>query len=151
MLFTVGVHVEGVRLYLNCGHQQTYFIPQIYESGEPWWNHTDRGKRKNSEITCPSATLFTTNPTLTDPGANLGLGERPATNLMIHGTIPCSCYMFYQSHSLWLYGTNSIRFRSQWTCSEAALIAWTLRLWIRILLKALIFVVGVRCCVVLCR
>jgi hypothetical protein len=29
-----------------------------------------QGKSKNSEKTCPSATLFTTNPTWIDPGAN---------------------------------------------------------------------------------
>jgi hypothetical protein len=41
-------------------------------------NRSTRGK------TCPSATLSTTNPTITDPGSNPGLrGERPATN---HGT-----------------------------------------------------------------
>jgi hypothetical protein len=60
------------------------FIPQmIYKSVKPWWNYTDRGKPKNSEKTCPSATLSTTNPTWTD----LGLcGERPATNCLSHGT-----------------------------------------------------------------
>jgi hypothetical protein len=37
--------------------------------------------------TCPSATLFTTNSTWTDPGSNTGIrGERPATNSLSHGT-----------------------------------------------------------------
>jgi hypothetical protein len=36
---------------------------------------------------CPSATLSTKNPTLTDPGSNPGLrGERPANNRLSHGT-----------------------------------------------------------------
>jgi hypothetical protein len=44
-------------------------------------NQSTRGK------TCPSATLFTTNPTWTDPGSNPGLrGGRPAANRLIHGT-----------------------------------------------------------------
>ena len=37
--------------------------------------------------TCPSATLFTTNPTWTDPASNPGRrGGRPATNRLSHGT-----------------------------------------------------------------
>jgi hypothetical protein len=43
--------------------------------------------RSTREKTCPSATLSTTNPTLTDPGSIPGLrGERPATNRLSHGT-----------------------------------------------------------------
>jgi hypothetical protein len=49
--------------------------------------YIDRGKPKNSEKTCPSATLSTTNPTWIDPVANPGLrGERPATNDLSRGT-----------------------------------------------------------------
>jgi hypothetical protein len=49
--------------------------------------YIDRGKLKNSEKTCPSATLSTTNPTWIDPGANPGLrSERPVTNDLSHGT-----------------------------------------------------------------
>jgi hypothetical protein len=48
--------------------------------------YIDKGKPKNSEKTCPSATLSTTNPTWIDPGVNRGLcGERPATNDLSHG------------------------------------------------------------------
>jgi hypothetical protein len=37
--------------------------------------------------TCPIATLSTTNPTYTDPGASSNLrGERPVTNRLSHGT-----------------------------------------------------------------
>jgi hypothetical protein len=47
------------------------FIPQVmYDYGEPQWNDIDRGNLKNSEKTCPSAILPTTNPTWTDPGVN---------------------------------------------------------------------------------
>jgi hypothetical protein len=40
------------------------------------------GKNQNPQRkTCPSATLSTTNPIRTDPGANPGLsGDRPVTN-----------------------------------------------------------------------
>jgi hypothetical protein len=35
----------------------------------------------------PNATVFTINPTWTDPGANLGFHcKRPATNHLSHGT-----------------------------------------------------------------
>jgi hypothetical protein len=52
------------------------------------WNETDRGKPKYSGgKPCPNATLYTTNPTRTDPGSNPSLrGERPATNRLSHGT-----------------------------------------------------------------
>jgi hypothetical protein len=41
----------------------------------------DRGKLKNCEKTCPSATLSTTNTTWTDQDMNPGLcGEKPATD-----------------------------------------------------------------------
>jgi hypothetical protein len=43
------------------------FIPEvIYEYGELRWNDTDRGNRRTWRKTCPSSTLFTTNPTWTD-------------------------------------------------------------------------------------
>jgi hypothetical protein len=43
--------------------------------------------QKLGEKTCTSATLSTTSPTWTDPGANLGLcGERSATNRLSHCT-----------------------------------------------------------------
>jgi hypothetical protein len=35
-----------------------------------WWNENLQGKPKYSEKTCPSATLFTTNPTWPDLGWN---------------------------------------------------------------------------------
>jgi hypothetical protein len=43
--------------------------------------------RSTRSKTYPSATLSTTNPTWTDPGANQGLrGEKPSTNHLSHGT-----------------------------------------------------------------
>jgi hypothetical protein len=43
--------------------------------------------RSTRRKTCPSATLSTTNPTCTDPGANLGIRRGMlATNLLSHGT-----------------------------------------------------------------
>jgi hypothetical protein len=58
------------------------FIPEmIYDSGEPWWNDTDRGKPKNSEKKpfpvplCPPQI-----PHGLMPGANPGIRDgRPAT------------------------------------------------------------------------
>jgi hypothetical protein len=78
---------------LNCGHQRSYFSPprryNIMEShGGMIW--TGENRRTRSE-TCPGATMFSTNLTLSDPGANLGHhGERPETNRLSHGTVFCS-------------------------------------------------------------
>jgi hypothetical protein len=45
------------------------------------WNEIDRGNRSTRGKTCPSATLSTRNPILTDPESNPDLsGERLATN-----------------------------------------------------------------------
>jgi hypothetical protein len=55
----------------------------------------DRGKQKNSEKPCASATLSTTNPTWIDPGANPGLrGERSAANDLSHGTATDRCIIY---------------------------------------------------------
>jgi hypothetical protein len=63
------------------------FIPQvIYDYGELWWNDIDRRNRGTWRKAYPSANLPITNPTWTDPGANLGLcGERVVTNSLGHG------------------------------------------------------------------
>jgi hypothetical protein len=43
-------------------------------------------KPKSSERTCPSAIMFTTNPTWLDPGLNPGRrGGKPATNRLSYG------------------------------------------------------------------
>jgi hypothetical protein len=58
------------------------FIPQmIYEYGESQWNDIDMGKCRTQGITCPCATLSTTNATW----AELGLDSRLATNRQSHG------------------------------------------------------------------
>jgi hypothetical protein len=60
---------------------------------EQWWNDIFAGETEVLGENLPSATLFTTNPTWIDPGANPGLrGERPATNRLSHGT--AFCYLF---------------------------------------------------------
>jgi hypothetical protein len=43
--------------------------------------------RRTRRKTCPSATLYTTNPIWIDPGGSPGLrSERPTTNCLSHGT-----------------------------------------------------------------
>jgi hypothetical protein len=45
------------------------FVPQtIHDYGDPRWNDIDRGKPKNSERTCSSATSPTTKPHMDWPG-----------------------------------------------------------------------------------
>jgi hypothetical protein len=51
------------------------------------WNENWQGKPKYSEKTCPSATLFTTNPTWHDLGSNPGRRYgKPATKCLSYGT-----------------------------------------------------------------
>jgi hypothetical protein len=51
----------------------------------------------------PSATLFTTNPTLTGPRVNLGLrNEMPATNLLSYGT-DSEYYLIIIQFSSWIF------------------------------------------------
>jgi hypothetical protein len=53
----------------------------VYEYGEQVWNDIDRERPNNSEDTCSSASLSTTNYTWTDTDANPGLRlERPVNN-----------------------------------------------------------------------
>jgi hypothetical protein len=50
-------------------------------SMEPWWDYIDRGNWRTRRKAWLSTTLFTTNHTWIDPGANPDLrGEKPATN-----------------------------------------------------------------------
>jgi hypothetical protein len=84
------VHADGMRLSLNCDHQQAYcssFIPRVIwvQSATVEWYW--QGKPKMEKKTCPSATLSTTNPTWTKAGANPVLrGDRPVTNRLSYGT-----------------------------------------------------------------
>jgi hypothetical protein len=67
-------------------------FPRWYGFGERRWNDILTGEnRRTRRKTCPTATLFTTNHTWVDPGANPGLrGERPAINDLSHGTAKSS-------------------------------------------------------------
>jgi hypothetical protein len=71
-LFVTIVHVDGGRLHLLTAatNGPDVHSQMIHKYGEPWWNDVDRGKLKNLEKTCPSATLSNTNTTRTDQGAN---------------------------------------------------------------------------------
>jgi hypothetical protein len=51
------------------------------------WNGTDRGKLKDSEKTCPSATPSTTNPIWTDLGAIPGPDDGGSKYLWNVGTL----------------------------------------------------------------
>ena len=52
-----------------------------------WWNDTDRGKPKYSEINCAITTLPTINLERAGPESNQNLrGERSVTNRISHGT-----------------------------------------------------------------
>jgi hypothetical protein len=56
------------------------------------WNENWHGKPKYSEITCPSATLSTKNPTWPDLGSNTGPRcEKPAINRLSYGTAFTHC------------------------------------------------------------
>jgi hypothetical protein len=51
------------------------------------WNEDWKGKPKYWKKTCPSVTLFTSNPTLPDPGWNPDRrGGKPATDRLSYGT-----------------------------------------------------------------
>jgi hypothetical protein len=64
-----------------------FMLQIIYDSGEPRWNDIDSGNRRTQTKIYPCAT-FSTNPTWTDPGSNLGLcGEGLATNCLGHSMV----------------------------------------------------------------
>jgi hypothetical protein len=100
-------NVPGVLFFLRWGGSDPsvdacfmlayYAFPRWYEFGERRWNIILTGENgRTRRITCPSATLSTTNPTWMDPGANPGLrDERPATNDLSRGTAPgvLTCYV----------------------------------------------------------
>jgi hypothetical protein len=73
-----------------CGH----YWPIIPAPDDRWcwlwsnWRNEDwQGKSKNSEITWPSATLSTINPTWLDPGSNPDRRcRKPATKSLSYGT-----------------------------------------------------------------
>jgi hypothetical protein len=68
------------------------FIPRWYMSiGNHGGIISTGWNRRTPRKTCPSATLCTTNASLTEPGTYAGLrGERPATNRLSHFTTSSS-------------------------------------------------------------
>jgi hypothetical protein len=84
----VAIHVDGLSLRLNCGHQRAYCSsPKWHKRMEPSLNDSCRIKPKNSERNFPNAISFTTHPTWADLDANPGRrGERLATSRLSHGT-----------------------------------------------------------------
>jgi hypothetical protein len=61
------------------------------------WSKNWQGKPKYSEKTCPSATLFTTNPTWLDLGSNPGRsGGKPETNRLSYGAAIHATSFFIQ-------------------------------------------------------
>jgi len=73
------VHVEGMRLCVRTAVSNGPIVHShmIYESGEPRWNDSDRGKPKKSRKFSPRATLFITSPTWTYSGLYLSTGVWP--------------------------------------------------------------------------
>jgi hypothetical protein len=82
----------------SAGHTQHVSHLMVYCTcpGWLWWwriwcNKDWQGKPKYSEKTCPSSTLFTTNPTRADPGSNPNVrGVKPATNHLSYGAAKTS-------------------------------------------------------------
>jgi hypothetical protein len=64
---------ESVSLWNWASNGPFVHLPDdIWLDVEQRWNDTDRGKQKDSEKTCPSATLSTTNRTWTNLGSSPG-------------------------------------------------------------------------------
>jgi hypothetical protein len=78
-----------MRLYLQTAATHGYFVHTPDDMiMAPRYNKADRGKPKDSEKTCPSATLSTTNLIWNNPDANPDLrGDRPTTNRLSHGIV----------------------------------------------------------------
>jgi hypothetical protein len=76
----------GLRLIVQSCDEDDLLLPyfQVMEHG---WIETERGKQKYSGKTSPATTLSTIKSLWTKPGSNPGFcGEKPATNLLSHGT-----------------------------------------------------------------
>jgi hypothetical protein len=85
----VVVHVDGVRMSLNCGRQRASCLSRkCYMSMESYGGIILTGKPKSSEETCPFVILFITSPTWSNRDANQDFrGERPANKQRLsHGT-----------------------------------------------------------------
>jgi hypothetical protein len=95
-----------------------------------WWNDW-QGKQKYSEKTCPSVSLFTTNPTWPNLASNPGSrGGKPATNRLSYGTakfwgsiwiralqLPSKSFASHSQISLPL----NARYTTYWHCPKMAL------------------------------
>jgi hypothetical protein len=65
---------------------EPWFMPGWYMSITPRQNDSDKRQRKNSDKTCPSVILFTTNTTWIEPDTKLCLlRERPVANCLSKG------------------------------------------------------------------
>jgi hypothetical protein len=84
----------------------------IWVNMEQRWNDTDERKPKDSEKSCLSATLSTTNPIWTDLSMKPGLrGEKPATNRLSYGTATSLVYKMYQYWlAIWARRPARLRF-----------------------------------------
>ena len=83
----------------------------MYKSMEFWWNNIDRLKLKNLERSCTSATLSTTNPTISSRGLNPGLEvEGQKTNCPSNGTV-LKC--LDNTHNMLFYFTHNKRYKTQ--------------------------------------
>jgi hypothetical protein len=73
------VHVDGVRLSLNCG--PLFILQTTHEYGQPLWNDIDTKENlRTRRKTCPSVTL---SATWADPGLR---DVRPTTNRLSQDT-----------------------------------------------------------------
>jgi hypothetical protein len=78
-------------------------------------NRSTRGE------TGPIATLYTTNPTWTDPGSNPGFRvERPMTNYLIHGTAWTNLASLLHVHSITAVLGKCRRLGSLWEGRKSA-------------------------------
>jgi hypothetical protein len=84
-------HTAALRLIVQPCDEDYVFsaFPLYWSTGGMKLTGENRSTRRKY---CLSATLFTTNPTWTDPGSNPSLrGERPATNRLSHDTAMMYC------------------------------------------------------------
>jgi hypothetical protein len=100
------------------------------------WNENWQGKPKHSEKTCPSATLFATNPTWPDLGSNPGrLGGKPATNRLSYGTANANRiftlhFLLWQTRVWWrnhigISVTFSVKWMSLYNSRYQIMPVWT--------------------------
>jgi hypothetical protein len=93
-----------------------------YIDEESLCNYINKGKPKNwGKKICHTASLFTTNSTWTDPGANPGLrGERPAreTSWAVVRLTKCVQWLVFRDMNMYPDGCNS------YSCIKILAVAW---------------------------